>query len=87
MTLLKLQKMRVFGGDNVEFAWARDLALRLRDALMILLVSGMFIGIAYQSYIFYLIAITISLRQLLPKVHTLARTSTAGTSTDHATST
>jgi putative inorganic carbon (HCO3(-)) transporter len=82
MTLLKLQKTRVFGGDNVEFAWARDLALRLRDALLTLLVSGMFIGIAYQCYIFYLIAITISLRQLLPKVHTLANPST-----DYATST
>lgn len=50
--------------EDPDLAWASDLALRLRDALLMLLVGGMFIGIAYQPYIFYFIALGVSMSQL-----------------------
>jgi len=65
LTLLRLRKIRIYADEHAEMAWANDLAIKLRDALTALMVGGMFIGIAYQPYIFYMVAITISLGQLL----------------------
>lgn len=67
LTFVGLANIRKQCRDRSELAWASDLALRLRDALAILLTGGMFIGIAYQSYIFYLIAMSVVLSQLIVK--------------------
>lgn len=64
LTLLRLRRIRISVKSQSDQAWASDMALHLRDSLIVLMVSGMFIGIAYQPYIFYLVAITVSLGQL-----------------------
>ncbi len=75
LTILRLRRIRLMARHQTELAWSGDLALRLRDALAVLMVSGMFIGIAYQPYIFYLVAITVSLGHILPNDKKLAITS------------
>lgn len=64
LTFLKLKQIRKQTRADPALLWKFDLATKLRDALAIILFGGMFIGIAYQPYILYLIAITVSLGQL-----------------------
>jgi O-antigen ligase len=65
LTFLRLRRIRIVTRSRPELAWANDMALKLRDALAALMVGGLFIGIAYQPFIFYLVAITVSLGELL----------------------
>jgi putative inorganic carbon (hco3(-)) transporter len=47
--------------------WAHDLAGALRVSLLTILACGLFIGIAFQPFIYYLLAMTISLREFVRK--------------------
>ena len=67
ITLIKLTRIRQRFKTSAESAWAADLALALRDSMFVLLVGGMFIGIAYQAYIFYIIALGVALSQVTAK--------------------
>ena len=60
-TFVKLAQMRKRSRGDPQYEWLCDLSLKISDALILLLVGGMFVGIAYQGYIFYLIALTVSL--------------------------
>lgn len=64
LTFLKLGQVRKQSREDPTELWRFDLATKLRDALLIILFGGMFIGIAYQPFILYLVAITVSLGQL-----------------------
>lgn len=64
LTFLKLRQVRKRCKGDPDLVWCYDLATKLRDALAIILFGGMFIGIAYQCYILYLIVLTVSLGQL-----------------------
>jgi putative inorganic carbon (HCO3(-)) transporter len=65
LTFLRLRRIRIVTRHEPELAWANDMALKLGYALAALMVSGFFIGIAYQPYMFYLVAMTVSLGELL----------------------
>jgi len=65
MTFLNLRKIRRDARGKPDLVWSYDLATRLRDALAVVLVGGMFIGIAYQCYIFYLVVIVVSFERLI----------------------
>ncbi|WLI88933.1 putative O-glycosylation ligase, exosortase A system-associated [Massilia sp. R2A-15] len=64
MTFWKLSQVRRRVVADPEKKWMFDMASRLSDALTVLLVGGMFIGIAYQCYIFYLVSLAICLNQM-----------------------
>lgn len=64
-TFLKLRRVRKITRDNPDRAWISELAMRLSDALLVLLVGGMFVGIAYQCYIFYLVALGVCVREYI----------------------
>lgn len=66
LTLWKLSQLVRRSRRDPELAWLGELAMQLSNALLVLLVGGMFIGIAYQCYIFYMVALTISLTGLVP---------------------
>lgn len=66
LTFLKLARVRKRSQGDPELDWMSDLAIRLSDALLVLLVGGMFVGIAYQAYIFYLVSLGICLGELIP---------------------
>lgn len=51
--------------NRPELLWLSDLALKMRLAQMVMLVSGVFIGIAFQPSMFYLVAATVSLSAFL----------------------
>jgi len=48
---------------NPQLQWCGDLAKGLASALVILMTCGAFIGIAFQPFLYYLFAITVSLRE------------------------
>lgn len=48
---------------NPQLEWCADLAKALLSALTILMTCGAFIGIAFQPFLYYLFAITVSLRE------------------------
>lgn len=66
MTLWKLSWLRRRSRGDPALAWLGDLSMKFSDALVVLLVGGMFIGIAYQPFIFYMVALTLSISGLLP---------------------
>lgn len=68
LTLMKLRRMRKLTRGDPEHDWLNDLAMRMADALIVLLAGGMFVGIAYQGYIFYLVALAICLGELMPAI-------------------
>lgn len=73
ITLIKLYKIKKNYQTFPEFKWICDLSVHLRDSIIIFLAAGAFIGIGYQPYIFYLIAITISLEQYLVNSERLSK--------------
>lgn len=67
LTLVNLRKIAKKCNGSPELNWAKNLAQALGDATIIFLAAGMFIGIAYQPFIFYMVAISISLQQYLER--------------------
>lgn len=65
LTFLTLRQVRKRCRGDPDLAWAYDLATKMRDALAIILFGGMFIGIAYQPFILYLLVLPVSLGQLV----------------------
>lgn len=65
LTWMKLYQIKKKFQGVQGFEWLCDLSTHLRDSIVIFLSAGAFIGIGYQPYIFYLIAITMSLGQYL----------------------
>ena len=67
LTFFKLNKIRRFTKNKPELEWANDLAAKMFDAQAVLMVAGLFIGIAYQPVMFYLVAATICLSNVVLK--------------------
>lgn len=65
MTFVHLRKISVFARERPHQAWAGDLAGRLAQAQLVLFTGGLFIGIAYQAYMFYVVALTMTLGELI----------------------
>lgn len=65
LTFFKLNKIRRFTKGNPELEWANNLAAKMFDAQAVLMVAGVFIGIAFQPVMFYLVAATICLSDLV----------------------
>lgn len=65
LTFRTLGRVRLFTHADSTNAWANELAKRLRDAQLAMLVGGCFIGIAYQAYVFYVVAIAVLLGNLV----------------------
>lgn len=61
--MLKLRKLRASYAAHAGMAWAAALADALLTAIIVFLVGGTFVGIAYQPFIFYLVSLTITLEQ------------------------
>jgi probable O-glycosylation ligase (exosortase A-associated) len=53
---------------NPQLQWCGDLAKALMSGLTILMTCGAFIGIAFQPFLYYMFAITLSLREWLYRV-------------------
>jgi putative inorganic carbon (HCO3(-)) transporter len=66
-TWIKLWRLKKSTVSNPELKWVSDLATSLGDAIVVFLVAGTFIGIAYQPYIFYLVALGVSLDQYVAR--------------------
>lgn len=77
LTFLQLREIRRRTRGSVARLWLYDLATRLGDGLASLLVGGMFIGIAYQCYIFYTVAIVVCLGAIATK-EAVAEAATGG---------
>ncbi len=67
LTWRTLSKVRKGYKDNPNLEWTASLAKSLLDAMIVFLTAGMFFGIAYQPYIFYIIVVTISLDQYISR--------------------
>lgn len=67
LTFLHLRQIRHYCRTRAPLLWCHDLATKLGDAFAALLIGGMFVGIAYQCYIFYFFSIVVSLHRLVPK--------------------
>lgn len=65
LTYFQLGKISRVAKKRAELEWLQDLASKIRLAQMVMLVSGLFIGIAYQPTMFYLVAATVSLKAFL----------------------
>jgi putative inorganic carbon (HCO3(-)) transporter len=61
LTLWRLGRIRKFCQTRPDLQWLSDFAMHVREAQGVLLIGGLFIGIAFQPVMFYLVAITISL--------------------------
>jgi O-antigen ligase len=57
LTLLTLKN-----NHSASHAWSRDASLAILMAMIIYLVGGIFIGVAFQPYFYYLVAISVGLR-------------------------
>ena len=64
-TFARLRRISVVTRRNGDQRWATELASKLTQAQVVLLAGGLFIGIAYQAYMFYVVAITIALGELI----------------------
>lgn len=51
-----------------HLAWARDLASALQASLLVMLTVGAFIGIAFQPFVYYIVALSVSLREYARRV-------------------
>ena len=65
LTFFKLRKIRRLTKGQPELEWASDLSARMFDAQAVLMVAGLFIGIAFQPVMFYLVAATVCLSNLV----------------------
>lgn len=62
-TLISLRRVSRQTRKNPDMQWASALGGALEASLLTILACGAFIGIAFQPFIYYLIAMTISLRE------------------------
>ena len=67
LTFLNLKKIKRSVKGKPELQWAAQLAANAIDAQAVLLVAGLFIGIAFQPVMFYLVAVTICLNNVIFK--------------------
>ena len=68
MTLFKLLKLKKTWKDDPGLGWVSALANAMVTMVMVFLAGGSFVGIAYQPYIFYIVALTVSLDQYAARV-------------------
>jgi putative inorganic carbon (HCO3(-)) transporter len=61
LTLWRLRQVRKKCRDKLR--WAYELAVALGDSMTVFMIGGCFIGIAYQPYVFYILALAVSLEQ------------------------
>lgn len=68
LALLKLRKLKKTWRDDPGMAWVADLANAMTISIVVFLAGGSFVGIAYQPYIFYMLALTVSIDQYALRV-------------------
>jgi putative inorganic carbon (HCO3(-)) transporter len=61
ISLYKLRALKKRWRDHPELGWLAELADALISAILVFLTGGTFVGIAYQPFIFYMIALTVVL--------------------------
>lgn len=67
LTFMKLQAISRKTADDPELQWVVDLSRNLRISLFVYLLGGAFIGVAFQSFLYYLIAFVVALEVLVRK--------------------
>jgi probable O-glycosylation ligase (exosortase A-associated) len=70
ISLYKLRALKKRWRDHPELGWLAELADALISAILVFLTGGAFVGIAYQPFIFYMIALTIVLEHHSTRVLT-----------------
>ncbi|HYZ22787.1 MAG TPA: putative O-glycosylation ligase, exosortase A system-associated [Rhodopila sp.] len=73
-TLFGLQRVAKQTRERPGLGWIRDLAYALQAALLTLMTCGMFIGIAFQPFIYYIVAVSISLMAYVQRTEQPSRT-------------
>lgn len=68
LSLLKLHGLKRAWKDHPGMDWLVALADALNSAIIIVLVGGAFVGIAYQPFIFYMVSLTVAIDQYAARV-------------------
>jgi probable O-glycosylation ligase (exosortase A-associated) len=68
IALVKLRKLKKKWAKHPGMAWLVSLADALTSAILIFLAGGAFVGIAYQPFIFYMLALTVAIDQYSARV-------------------
>jgi len=68
LSLLKLHSLKKTWRDHPGMDWLVALADALTSAIVIVLVGGAFVGIAYQPFIFYMVSLTVAIDQYAARV-------------------
>lgn len=71
LTFLKLLAISRKAADDPELQWVVDFARNLRISLFVYLLGGAFIGIAFQSFLYYMIAFVVALEAVLKRSNVL----------------
>lgn len=61
ISLYKLRALKKRWRDHPELGWMSELSNALISSILVFLAGGAFVGIAYQPFIFYMIALTVVL--------------------------
>ncbi|RED49879.1 putative O-glycosylation ligase, exosortase A system-associated [Aestuariispira insulae] len=69
LAVLSLRKTKKKTRDVPELTWARDLSTAVMTAILVHMAGSSFIGVAFQPFIYYYVAIAISLDQYVRRVY------------------
>jgi putative inorganic carbon (HCO3(-)) transporter len=78
IALFKLRKLKKKWRVSLEQAWMVELADAVSSAILIFLAGGAFVGIAYQPFIFYMLALTAVIEQYAARVESDTQTKAKG---------
>jgi O-antigen ligase len=77
-TLSNLRQTKRQCRNVPQLTWAVELAFALQTSLIVLMVCGAFIGIAFQPLFYYIFAIALSLREYAYRALNVSESSQAG---------
>ena len=70
-SFLSLRRVKRAARENPQLLWLGDAASALQLTLVVMLICGAFIGIAYQPYHYYMFALSFCLQEYLHRVRAL----------------
>ena len=73
LSLLDLRRVSRRTAGQEHLRWLHDLSRAVMTALLTIMVCGCFIGIAFQAFVWYLIALPVCLREYLHRLEALER--------------
>jgi probable O-glycosylation ligase (exosortase A-associated) len=68
LSIASLRKVSRLAKRNPALAWAKDLSYALQSSLFVILACGAFIGIAFLPFLYYLSALSVSLREYVRRL-------------------